>query len=417
MKLNRLNQTTLDTLQAGEHADGLGLYLIVKPTGGRSWMFKFTWAGEKKKMGLGSAALISLEQARSLTLDAHKLINAGSNPLVARTKKPEQRSSPRFLDYAREVIKIKSHGQSKKSAESWVRAIEIYAKSLHKMELATITKHDVQDCLTPIWLTLPPTALNVRSKLEAIFRYAIANDDLMISHDRNPAKAETLRELLPKQPASTGKGHTSLPYLEMPAFFSKLQALDTTSARTLEFCILTCVRTNEAVQLRWEQLDLDAGEWVIPETVMKNGLPANVPLSSDAIALLRRIQALHNQAGIDTKKGYVFRGQDPKTCQGESTLLKLLQDTLGYDVTVHGFRTTFRSWTQNQTSHDGDTLEYCLHHITGDAAEAAYKKGDMWHKRQVALQDWADAVNGRAPIEPNKRRAPARPAPKLELVA
>lgn len=410
MKLNQLNQDTLNDLPAGEHADGLGLYLIVKPTGGRSWMFKFSWANAKKKMGLGSACLITLDEARSLALDARKLVNAGTNPLTARVAKPAQRSSPPFLDYAREVAKVKSHGQKQKSVAAWERAVESYGQPLHKLEVANITRADVKACLEPIWLTIPISAATFRARLETIFDHAIANGLLPDDH-KNPADWSMLKHLLPKQPpvGTARGGHKSLPYQDMPVFWNRLVKFDTTSARTLRFVILTCARTKEATQLQWDQLDLEAGRWDLPAKVMKNGLKANVPLSSDAVALLRQIKAEQDLVGFDTTKGYVFRGQNHTTMQGENTMLKLIQESLGLDVTTHGFRATFKTWAGEKTNHDRDTQEYCLHHITGEAAEQAYKRGDFWDKRQACLQDWADVVCGR------KSLVPARPA--LALVA
>jgi integrase len=237
---------------------------------------------------------------------------------------------------------------------------------------------------------------------------------------QNPADWTMLQHLLPKQPkpGSVRGSHACLPYVELPAFWERLKAFGTTSAQTLQFLILTCMRSGEVLQTRWEQLDLEeVGEWLVPASVMKNGLPANVPLSSEAIELLRGIRNAQQAAGYDTTKGLVFRGQDPSKQQGQDTMLKLLKDSLGYaDTTVHGFRATFKTWAGEKTSHDRDTQEYCLHHITGDAAEQAYKRGEFWDKRQACLQDWADVVTGLTPITPVKRKL-QRKAPALSLVA
>jgi integrase len=398
-----------------EHNDGGGLYLIVKPSGAKSWMFKFTWAGKPRKMGLGSLQLVTLQQARDLAYEARKSIAAGINPLITRPGAPTQKSSPTFLEIATEVMKVKSHGQAEKSIEAWDRCVTHHCRSLHKKEIATITRQHIIDLLEPIWLTTPIAAQGVRSKLFVIFRSA-QSDEIYPQDKRNPADWELLKDKLKKQPeAGTIRGaNKSVPYAQAPEFWTKLLARNTISSKTLQFCMLTCVRTNEAMQTDWNQIDLDREEgarWQIPGKVMKNGLPADVPLSSDAVELLRQMKALHEQNGWSTKKGLIFRGKDNKSVQSENTLLKLIKVDLGYDATTHGCRTTFRSWTQNKTEHDEATLEYCLHHIKGDAALLAYARGDMWEKRQAALQDWNDYLAGR------KFQAPKRGRPPLSLVA
>jgi integrase len=406
MNIELLSETKLATLSYGtnaagaaidkEHNDGGGLYLVVKPSGARSWMFKFTWAGKPRKMGLGSLQLVTLAQARDLAYQARKSVAAGVNPLITRPGAPAQKSSPTFLEIATAVKAVKSHGQAEKSVEAWDRCVDHHCRGLHKREIATITRQDIIDVLEPIWMKIPIAAQGVRSKLFVIFRSA-QSDGVYPEEKRNPADWELLKDKMKKQPeAGTIRGpNKHVPYAQAPEFWSKLLARNTTSSKTLQFAILTCVRTNEAMQVSWEQLDLDAGRWEIPGKVMKNGLPADVPLSSDAIALLRQMKALHEQIGWPTDKGLVFRGKDNRSMQSENTLLKLIKVDLGYDATTHGCRTTFRTWTQDKTTHDGDTLEYCLHHIKGDAAELAYKRGEMWEKRQAALQDWNDYLAGR----------------------
>jgi integrase len=412
MRLNALKSNEITTLPAGEHVDGLGLYLVVKSTGGRSWMFGFTWAGKRKKLGLGSAYTVTLEQARNLALDARKLVNEGIDPRLGRQAKPEHRTSPTFLDYARTVMATKTHNMKDKSVAQWVRGVETYAKPLHRMEIASIDRRDIVACLAPLWLTIPIAANAFRARLEVIFDHAKSNYMLPDSHP-NPADWAMLKHLLPRQPAAgtIRGGHKSLPYAELPAFWAQLVARDTVSSQTLQFVILTGVRTREAMQCSWDQVNLDTGRWDLPGKVMKNTLIANVPLSSDAVALLRGIKARQEQAGLDTTKGYVFPGLKRGTMQSENTLLKLIQVDLGCAVTTHGFRSTIKTWLGEKTTHDKDTQEYILHHITGDAAEQAYKRGDFWEKRQAALQDWADYVTGR------QFQAPKRGRPALTVVA
>ena len=167
----------------------------------------------------------------------------------------------------------------------------------------------------------------------------------------------------------------------------------------LEVLILTGARTTEAIQMRWSQIDFAKAKWVIPGKAMKNGLEASIPLTETVIARLKAIKEL----GLPGD--YVFPGQKAGTMMSNNTMLKLLQKDLEQpDVTVHGFRTSFRSWGQNESSHSRECLEYCLHHIEGGEAELAYKRGDMLDKRRAAMKDWEAFCN-------------TRPQPQLKVVS
>jgi integrase len=413
MKIHLLKEKDLLTLPAGEHSDGGGLVLVVKPSGARNWVFICRWAGERKKLGFGSpqpgtVRHNSLAEARQLAHDARKRISDGINPVLDRPDAPAvQRTSPTFQEFAAHIRKKVIHGMAEKSVARWDRGVNVYAAPLHDKEIATITRQDVVACLEPIWLTIPVAAKKFQSHLVDVFDRAVAAE-IISDQVRNPADFALLKKLLEKQPTegSVRGSHASMPYEDLPAFWQRLVAIETIAAKTLQLAILCCVRTGEAIQAQDNQFDLDKGKWTIPGKVMKNGKEADIAMSKEAVALVREMQTWKAQLGITTP--YLFPGADMKGEQSNNTLLKLIKKQLGVPVTTHGFRTSFRSWTQDKTAHDNETLEYCLHHIKGDTAEAAYKKGQMWEKRQAALQDWADYVAGRALP---KRRA------KLELVA
>jgi integrase len=158
----------------------------------------------------------------------------------------------------------------------------------------------------------------------------------------------------------------------------------------LEVCILTCVRTTEVVQMQWSQIDWKKGRWVIPGKVMKNELEADIPLTETVIAILHEIK----EAGWDNK--FVFPGLKAGTTCSNNTMLKLLKVDMARCATVHGFRSTFRTWGQNETSIEREVLEYCLHHIEGSEAELAYARGDCWEKRKAALKAWETFCNSKA---------------------
>jgi integrase len=282
----------------------------------------------------------------------------------------------------------------------WRRCIDVYSEPLHKIPVNQISVDDVMKTLAPIWRTKPVAARETRSHLQHVFGAAKAMGHI----DRNainPATwADNLKHLLPKQPkkGSLRGKHKSLPYDEMPDFMVNLRALTAQSAKMLEICILTCVRTIEVIQMQWSQIDWKRGRWVIPSKAMKNGLDADIPLTDTVIAILRDIQ----KAEWDDQ--YVFPGLKAGTTCSNNAMLKLLKVDMKRNATVHGFRSTFRTWGQNETRIERDVLEYCLHHIEGGEAELAYARGDIWEKRKAALTDWEKFCN-------------TKTAPKLKLVA
>jgi integrase len=187
-----------------------------------------------------------------------------------------------------------------------------------------------------------------------------------------------------------------------------LRQKQTIGAWMLEVLILTGVRTTEAIQMQWDQIDFAKRRWVIPGKAMKNDLEADIPLTDTVIARLKAIKEL----GLGGS--YVFPGLKAGTMMSNNTMLKLLQQDLEQpDYTVHGFRSSFRSWGQDETEHSHETLEFCLHHITGDEAAKSYKNGKMWAKRLAAFQDWEAFCNTIKPATPAEPEAPATPHLKL----
>ena len=363
---------------------------------------KYQWAKKQEKMGIGSLADVGLAAARKKARKIREQARDGINPKLHREQvSASARSAPLFKDFATMICdQVVAGLKGDKSKAKWRRCIDVYAVPLHKLAIDQIGVDDIVNTLRPIWLTKPIAARETRAHLQHIFGAAKA----MKHVDRNainPASwDDNLKHLLPKQPkAGSLRGkHKSLPYDKIPAFMVDLRALTAQSARMLEVCILTCVRTIEAVQMQWSQIDWEKGRWVIPGKVMKNGLEADIPLPDTVIAILRDIQK------AEWDETHVFPGLKAGTTCSNNTMLKLLKVDMKRNATVHGFRSTFRTWGQNETSIEREVLEYCLHHIEGGEAELAYARGDIWEKRKAALTDWEKFCN-------------TKTAPKLKLVA
>jgi integrase len=371
--------------------------------GGRSWIVKFQWDKKQEKIGIGSLADVSLKDARKKAEDIRKLARDGVNPKLHREQvSASARSAPTFKEFATKILeqKIVAGLKGDKSKAKARRCINVYAKALHNKPVNQITVEDVCGTLLPVWRTKPIAARETRRHLQTVFGAAKALGHIAQNAINPAAWEDNLKHLLPKQPRNgslRGK-HKSLPYSEMPNFMAELRTLTQQSGKMLEVCILTCVRTTEVIQMQWSQLDLKRGRWIIPGKIMKNELQADIPLASTVLAILREIR----EACWDDK--YVFPGLKAGTICSNNTMLKLLKVDMGRNATVHGFRSTFRTWGQNETSHEREVLEYCLHHIEGEEAELAYARGDVWEKRKAALQAWEAFCN-------------SKPAPRLKLVA
>jgi integrase len=387
--INLLDKIDLGKLPAGRHQDGLGLSLLVGKDGGsRSWTLRARdAAGVEINRGLGSLRKVSLVQARLLR-DRLLAQAATLSPEEVMPKAPALRLPPTFLERAKEVIPVQTEGlKGGRSVYQWERSLLHFAKPLHDKKVCDITSADVVAVLSPIWLTKAPTARQVRKHIAKVFSTCIA-DELM---DRNPAAlADNLEHKLRKQKHRT-KNHPSMPYADVPAYVAQLEAVGTMGALALAFTLLTCVRSAESYTARW--CDIDASNvWSVRSgEEMKNGLFARVPLSAKAQAILGKAKALAARDGLrGDPRTYIFPGlQDGHI--SSYTMLKLLQTTHPH-LTVHGFRSSFRTWGQETTSIDRDTLEYCLHHIEGSRTEQAYMRGECLEKRRAALEQWAAFV-------------------------
>lgn len=204
----------------------------------------------------------------------------------------------------------------------------------------------------------------------------------------NPADWDSrLRPIMPKQrKRGTVRGsHKAMDYHDLPAFMQKLAAHSDQSTRALEVAILTFARTIEVQNMRWSQLDLESGLWDLGTLDTKNERLKRTPLPRQTLANLR--EAYESRVN----DAFVFAGRSLVQPISNMTMLKHLKQITGDEtLTVHGFRTTFRTWAQEETDFEEEIVEHCLHHITGDEAEKAYKRGEALRKRRIVMQAFAD---------------------------
>lgn len=188
--------------------------------------------------------------------------------------------------------------------------------------------------------------------------------------------------LPPRQKLSRGH-HAALPYALAPAFMSELRQCDAISGLALQVCILTAARSGEVLNARWDEVDFDKALWTIPADRMKAGREHRAPLSPPALTLLRRL--------LDARTGdFVFPGQKAGRHLSVMAMTMVLRRMKRTDITVHGFRSTFRDWAAEETDFPREIAEAALAHVVGDATERAYRRGDALEKRRALMVAWGE---------------------------
>jgi integrase len=239
----------------------------------------------------------------------------------------------------------------------------------------------ISNVLKPIWTTKTETASRLRGRVERILDWATVHN---YRQGDNPARWRGhLDQLLPPRSRVQKVEHlAALPYAEIGQFMAELREQDSTSALSLEFLILTGTRTAEVIGATWSEIDLQAAVWTIPAERMKAQKEHRVPLSKPALAILKR---LHKHRAGD----YAFPGQKTGQPLSNMALLRLLERMGRPDLTVHGFRSTFRDWAAERTNFPREVAEQALAHSLPDKVEAAYRRGDLFDKRRQLMDAWA----------------------------
>lgn len=363
--------------EPGKYFDGHGLFLRVEDSGSKRWVQRIVIRGKRREIGLGSADLIPLAQARQTALDNRKLARQGGDPLQARRDAAAVLS---FEEAARKVHALHlPTWRNAKHAAQFISTLETYAfPHFGKLRVADVTTGEVLAALAPIWTDKPETARRVRQRIGAVMKWAVAQG----WRQDNPA--ESISRALPKHDRLSVKNRKALPYGEVAGALAKVRASGAGLSTKLcfEFLVLTAARSGEARGARWSEIDLDRAEWSIPAERMKAKRPHRVPLAPRAVELLRQAEALRDGSDL------VFPGTKTGKPLSDMTLSKLLRE-LEIDAHVHGFRTSFKTWAQEQTSFANEVSEAALAHVVKDKAEAAYARSDLFEKRQSMMHQWS----------------------------
>ena len=246
-----------------------------------------------------------------------------------------------------------------------------------------------------IWTTKPSIARKLRQRLRAVFAWAQAFGFVTV----NPA-GEVINAALPPMPAV--KQHfRALPYVEAGSALETVEACGSSlrSRLCLRFLVLTAARSGEARGATWSEVDFEAATWTIPGTRMKAGREHRVPLSKQALDVLKQVYRLDDDSGLCFPS--VLK---PGRQLSDMTLTKLLRSIgLADRATVHGFRTTFKTWCMEQTDTPWAVGEAALAHSLGNSTEQAYARADLFERRRTLMQQWADYLTGRSQGKPEQR--------------
>lgn len=384
MARHKLTDTRAKSAAPGWHGDGDGLWLRVSPSGSRSWVFVSIRHGRRREMGLGSYGAgvrqVSLAAARIKAEEVRTILGRGGDPF---TELPEFKARAKqrlFGDCADEVLAtLEASFKNEKHKAQWRMTLEIYAKPLRKIPVAEVSTDDVVRVLRPIWQEKTETASRLRGRIEKVLDYAKA---IGLRSGENPARWKGhLDHILGKREKLQRGHHAAMPYAEVPAFMAKLQDAEGSSARALEFLILTAARTGEVMGATWDEIDFDAGLWNVPAARMKAKLPHTVPLPSRAMEILEHMKA--RQLSV-----YLFPGQSERRPLSNMAMAAVLRRLNADEFTVHGFRSSFRDWAGDTTAFPRDVAEMALAHKVGDKVELAYRRGSALAKRRELMQAW-----------------------------
>lgn len=392
----------------GYHFDGAGLYLQVSQGGSKSWILRYVLDGKAREMGLGSLVTFSLADARMRATEQRKLIADGIDPIEAKRsslleKRLASANTITFDKAADAFIAANESGwRSDKHGEQWRNTLKTYASPvIGDLPVSAVNTAMVLKILQPIWATKTETATRIRGRVEKVLDWAKVQG--YRSGDNPAAWKGHLSEALPKpsKVAATGH-HAALPWSEMGPFMKTLRAMPGTGSLAMQLIILTATRTSEVIESKWSEFDLEAGLWVIPKERMKGFREHRVPLSKQAVAVLAQVK-WDNKASE-----FVFPGAKLDRPISNMTCLAALKRMGRSDLTVHGFRSTFRDWAAESTAYPRDVCEMALAHAIEDKSEAAYRRGDLLEKRLRLMTEWADfcdTVRGNGEVTPIGRVA------------
>ncbi|MCR9088666.1 MAG: tyrosine-type recombinase/integrase [Rhodobacteraceae bacterium] len=361
----------------GKYHDGkgTGLFLLVKPTGGRFWVQRIVIRGKRRELGLGSPPVVSLAEAREQALTNKRTARLGGDPLA---EKRRAQAALTFEQAARRThVELSPTWRNPKDRAAFLSSMEAYIfPRFGSVLLPDVTTADVRQAILAAREKAPGVAKKLVYRVSFVFKWGIAEGIC----ESNPSTTQALALPRVKRKPQHRK---ALPYDEVAGCLATVRASHAWNATKLavEFLVLTASRSGEVRLAEWDEIDLAKKTWTVPAERMKMKRAHRVPLSDRAMGILAETSELRDASN------YVFpsiRGRP----LSDMTLSKLIKE-LGFDADIHGFRTSFRTWVQEQTDYPREVAEAALAHKLGDDVEEAYARSDLFEKRKAMMEDWA----------------------------
>jgi integrase len=403
-----LTKKRVDNLKApGRYFDEHGLYLQVMSPTNRSWILRYERQGRERWLGLGAVHTFDLKEARERARKARQQLADGIDPIDARNKD----RAVQALEAARTItfekaaqLYFDAHERQWRNAKhraQFLSTLKAYAfPMIGRLPVAAIDTGQVLRVIEPIWHEKTETANRVRGRIESVLDWCTVRG---YRTGDNPARWRGhLSEALPARgKIQKVEHHSALKFDDLPEFLADLSKREGVAARALEFTILTAARTGETIGAVWDEVDLDAKVWTIPAGRMKSRKEHRAPLSDRALEILR---ALPRERGNSA----VFIGAH-KAALSNMAMASVIQRMGRDDITVHGFRSTFRDWCAERTNFPNHVVEQALAHAIGGAVERAYMRSDLFVKRTRLMTDWAKFATTK-PAEASAKIVPLRKA-------
>lgn len=382
----KLTGTQWQTKKPGRYQDGDGLSLLVKPSGSASWVLRVQVDGKRRNFGLGSRADISLKEARDRAREYRKLYRDGIDP--AKEKKRQRAKSMTFkeaslLYHEKRMASPERRWSNPKHAKQWIDSLERIAwPALGDTPLGQLENGDVIECIEGCWERTHETARRVLQRIITVGNWAEARGYQKTQLNKNVIALG----LGTVSKSKVAKQFASLPHDQMPALLVKLRSMEDTFGRlALQFLILTAARSGEIRGAHISEIDFDQAAWSIPAERMKARRRHDVPLSPAAMQILQKIRPAVGPSGL------LFPGVRGKA-MSDATLTKALRSA-GIEkgrATVHGFRSSFRTWVAEETNTPREIAESALAHVNTNKVEASYQRSDFFDKRRPLMEAWAD---------------------------
>ena len=397
----KLTQAALRRLikKTGRHSDGGGLYFRVIGEGKAYFVYRYRVGGRERETSLGPFPELTLAEAREKHAALRKRVVVDrADPLAEkRGAKTMQavKAVPTFGKLA--DAHVQTHEATWRNAKhryQWRQTLTQYCGAIRDMPVNEIVTADVLAVLKPLWDRAPETASRLRGRIQTVLDAAQAHGH--IAEDKaNPARWKGHLDHLLAPPKKLGvRGHhKAMPYDHLPEFVKRLRASDNMAALALEFLILTATRTGETLGMQWDEIDRNNAVWVVPSTRMKTGEAFSVPLSDRAAEIIAEARSRARKE--PTADSSVFFGVIPKRPLSDMTLSMLMR-RMNATETVHGFRTSFRTWASEIGHVEFELAESCLSHRVGNAVSRAYNRSNLLERRRPVMAAWANYVEAEA---------------------